>query len=207
MAAPDVAVFDLGGVLIDWNPRYLYRKVFATDAEVERFLSEVCTGAWNGEQDRGRPLAEATEALIAAHPGERERIEMFYGRWIEMLNGAIAGTVEVLEELHGRGVPLYALTNWSAETWTIARPLYPFLDRFRGILVSGQVGMIKPDPAIYRRLCEEFGLAPERCAFTDDSEKNVDGAARLGFHAHRFASPERLRQWFAGLGLLPEAPR
>ncbi|MGE0725360.1 MAG: HAD family hydrolase [Alphaproteobacteria bacterium] len=204
MAAPDAVVFDLGGVLIDWDPRHLYRKVFATETETERFLSEVCTGAWNLEQDRGRPLATATAALVAAHPHERERIEMYYGRWTEMLNGQIAGTVEVVEELHGRGVPLFALTNWSAETWAMARPLYPVLDRFRGILVSGMVGMIKPDPAIYRRLCADFGLTPARAAFTDDSPKNVAGAAALGFRAHHFTSPIKLRRWLVDLGLLPE---
>ncbi len=199
---PTTVVFDLGGVLIDWNPRHLYRKLFASEEEMERFLGEICTGEWNLEQDRGRPFAEAAALLIRRHPDRQDLIEAFYGRWTEMLNGPIHGTVAVLEEMDQAGVPLYALTNWSAETWLLARPLFPFLERFRGILVSGQVGLVKPDPEIFRRLCADFAIVPEESVFIDDSQKNVDAAARLGFHAHHFRGPAVLRDWLAGQGLL-----
>ncbi|BBK45382.1 hydrolase [Allostella vacuolata] len=202
--SPTTVVFDLGGVLIDWNPRHLYRKLFEREEEMERFLAEVCTGDWNGEQDRGRPFAEAARLLIDRHPGQAAMVEAFFARWPEMLNGPIQGTVAVLEELHAAGVPLFALTNWSAETWPLARPLFPFLDRFRGILVSGQVGLIKPDAAIFRRLCLDFALDPEDSVFIDDSPRNVEAAEALGFHAHHFRGPEALRGWLAGHGLPPE---
>ena len=200
--SPTTVVFDLGGVLIDWNPRHLYRKLFAEEAEMERFLGEVCTGDWNLEQDRGRPFAEAVALLADRHPGQQAMIAAFFDRWTEMLNGPIDGTVALLEELDAAGVPLFALTNWSAETWALARPLFPFLDRFRGILVSGQVGLVKPDPQIFRRLSADFGLVPQRSLFIDDARKNVDAAGRLGFHAHHFQDPPRLREWLAGHGFL-----
>jgi 2-haloacid dehalogenase len=207
MARPTTVVFDLGGVLIDWNPRHLYRKLFASETEMERFLAEVCTGEWNLEQDRGRPFAEAAALLVARHPDQQPMIEAFYGRWSEMLNGPIQGTVAILEELDAAGVPLYALTNWSAETWAHAQSRFSFLERFRGILVSGQVRLIKPDPAIFRLLCSQFGIVPEQSVFIDDSLKNVEAAARLGFHAHHFRSPGPLRGWLAERGLLrAEAP-
>ncbi|MGE0714600.1 MAG: HAD family hydrolase [Alphaproteobacteria bacterium] len=199
--SPATVVFDLGGVLIDWNPRHLYRKLFASETDMERFLAEVCTGDWNLEQDRGRSLAEATRILVDAHPAEREMIEAFYDRWVEMLNGPIHGTVALLEELDAAGVPLYALTNWSAETWKVARPLYPFLDRFRGVLVSGEVGMVKPDPAIFARLCADFALDPARCRFTDDAPYNVAGAEAFGIRSHLFRGPDRLRAWLRTEGL------
>ena len=201
-AQPDTVVFDLGGVLIDWNPRHLYRKLFQQEEAMEEFLAEVCNGAWNVEQDRGRPFAEATALLIARHPERRPMIEAYFGRWSEMLNGPIHGTVALLEALHARGVPLYALTNWSAETWKVARPMFPFLERFRGILVSGEVGLVKPDPAIYRRLADDFALTPGRSVFIDDSLPNVRAAADLGFHAHHFRSPETLRRFLDGHALL-----
>lgn len=203
--APTTVVFDLGGVLIDWNPRHLYRKLFQREDAMEEFLAEVCTGGWNAEQDRGRPFAEATAMLVERHPHHEAMIEAFFARWTEMLNGPIHGTVAILEELDARGVPLYALTNWSAETWPLALPLFPFLGRFRGVLVSGQVGLIKPDAAIYRRLCADFAIEPADAVFIDDSARNVEGAAALGFHGHHFRRPEALRTWLAGLGLLPAA--
>lgn len=198
-------IFNLGGVLIDWNPRYLYRRVFADDeAAMERFLAEVCTGEWNTSLDAGKPFAEGIAELVAIHPHERERIEAWHGRWIEMLAGPIAGTVAILEELAAREVPLYALTNWSAETFALVRPdpTYAFLDRFRTIFVSGELRMIKPDPAMFRHVLEAIGAPPERCLFIDDSAKNVDAAAQLGIRTHRFTTPDNLREDLAQLGLL-----
>ncbi|MDW8444714.1 MAG: HAD family phosphatase [Acetobacteraceae bacterium] len=199
--AIDAVIFDLGGVLIDWNPRHLYRKLFDDEAEMERFLAEVCTPAWNLEQDRGRPWAQAIAELSARHPEKAELIAAYRGRWPEMLNGAIAGTVGLLDRLGDAGVPLFALTNWSAETWPYAERLYPFLERFRGIVVSGRIGMVKPEPAIYRHALARFGLAPERTLFIDDSARNVAGARAVGLVAVRYTGPEALASDLARFGL------
>lgn len=198
-----IVVFDLGGVLIDWDPRYLYRRVFGADeAAMEHFLATVCTSEWNHRQDAGRPLAEATRLLKAEHPAEAALIELWAERWPEMIAGDIAETVAILEELDARGTPLYALTNWSAETFPHARERFPFLARFRGILVSGEVGVIKPDPRIYHLLFERFAIAPERTVFIDDNAANITAAAALGLHAHRFTGPAPLRAELGALGLL-----
>lgn len=198
----DTVVFDLGGVLIDWNPQHLYRRLIADAAARERFLAEVCPQSWNERQDAGRPLAEATAERLARFPGETALIEAYYGRWEEMLAGAFADTVELLEALHARDVLLYALTNWSAELFPVARRRFEFLRRFRGIVVSGEEKLIKPDPAIFRLLCERHGLAPARCLFIDDNPANVEAAAALGFAAHRYRSAAALRDCLAGLRLL-----
>lgn len=199
--AIDAVIFDLGGVLIDWNPRHLYRKLFANAAEMERFLAEVCTPAWNLEQDRGRPWAQAIAELSARHPDQAELIAAYRARWPEMLNGVIAGTVALLERLDDAGVPLYALTNWSAETWPYAERLYPFLERFRAIVVSGRIGLVKPEPAIYRHALARFGLIAERTLFIDDAARNVEGARVVGLIAVRFAGAEALARDLARLGL------
>ena len=200
---PDTVVFDLGGVLIDWNPRYLYRKLFAADeAGMERFLAEVCNGDWNEQQDAGRPFADAVALLVARHPDLRPLIEAYDRRWPEMLGGPIDGTVALLGELKAIGRPLYALTNWSAEKFPIARERYGFLGWFQGILVSGEERMKKPDPAIFRLMAARFGLAPGRTVYIDDAPHNVAAADALGFRALRFTGPERLRLDLAELGLI-----
>ncbi|MEK0082199.1 HAD family hydrolase [Benzoatithermus flavus] len=204
---PQNVIFDLGGVLIDWNPRHLYRRMFDGDeAAMERFLSEICTPDWNLGFDAGRPWTEGIAELVARHPHEKERIEAYRSRWLEMIGGPIAGTVRLLEELDARDVPLYALTNWSVETFALVRPdpTYAFLDRFRTIFVSGELGLIKPDPAIYRHALGAIGAPPDRCLFIDDSAKNVAAAAELGLLVHHFTSPERLRADLERYGLLPE---
>lgn len=197
----DAVIFDLGGVLIDWNPRHLYRTLFDDEAAMERFLSEVCTPAWNLEQDRGRPWAQAIAELSAVHPDKAGLIAAYRGRWHEMLNGPITGTVAILEELDDAGVELFALTNWSAETYPCAERLYPFLGRFRAVVVSGRIGLVKPDAAIYRHALARFGVAPERTLFIDDSARNVAGAAAVGLRAVRFAGAEGLRRDLAAFGL------
>lgn len=199
-------IFDLGGVLIDWDPRHLYRAMFDGDeAAMERFLAEICTPDWNLSFDAGRPWAEGIAELVERHPHERERIEAYRARWIEMIGGPIPGTVELLARLDAAGVPLYALTNWSVETFALVRPdpAYAFLDRFRTIFVSGELGMVKPDPAIFRHALEAIGAPPERCLFIDDSAKNVAAAAGLGLLAHRFTGPAALHAELLRLGLLP----
>jgi 2-haloacid dehalogenase len=160
-------VFDLGGVLIDWDPRHLYRKLFLEDEPgMERFLAEVCTPEWNAAQDAGRSWAEATALLRARHPDRAELIDAYHLRWPEMLGGPIEGSVAVLRELRAAGTPLYALTNWSHETFPVALGLYDFLSWFEAIVVSGHERMIKPDPRLYRLLIERHGLQPAELVYT-----------------------------------------
>jgi 2-haloacid dehalogenase len=197
LAAIKAAVFDLGGVLIDWDPRYLYRKLLADEAAVEEFLATICTPEWNAEQDRGRPFAEGVAELVERHPAHAAAIAAYAERWPEMLAGEIGGSIEVLAELRATGVPLYALTNWSAETFVVARERFEFLGWFDGVLVSGEERMIKPDPRFFKLLQDRFGLAPEATFYVDDSEANVAAARRLGFDAVRFTGPGQLRRELA----------
>lgn len=187
-------IFDLGGVLIDWNPRYLYRKLFDTEVEVEDFLTRICTHDWNEQQDAGRPFAEGIALLSQKHPGQRHLIEAYFERWSEMLGGALDETVEVLDGLRQRDVRLFALTNFSAETFPVARKHFEFLKWFEGILVSGDEGMKKPDHRIFRLLAERFNLELEGAAFIDDVPKNVEAARQLGFHAIHFTSASKLQR-------------
>jgi 2-haloacid dehalogenase len=196
-------VFDLGGVLIDWDPRYLYRKLLADEAAVEEFLATVATPEWNAELDGGRPFAEGVAALTRRHPAHAAAIAAYHERWPEMLGGDLPGSVELLAELRAAGVPLYALTNWSAETFAITRQRFEFLDWFDGLVVSGEEGMVKPDPRLFRVLLDRFGLAPEATFYVDDSPANVAAARRLGIDAVRFSDPEQLRRDLVERGLLP----
>jgi 2-haloacid dehalogenase len=199
-----VAIFDLGGVLIDWNPRHLYRKLFNDDeAAMEHFLATVCTTEWNARQDAGRSFAEAARELLPRHADQRELIEAFGKRFDEMIRGAIDGSVDVLAELRHRGVPIYAITNWSAETFPPQRERFAFLAWFRDIVVSGMEGVIKPDPRIFRILCERHAVAPESAVFIDDVADNAAAAAALGIHGIHFRSPEQLRGELVALGMLP----
>jgi 2-haloacid dehalogenase len=201
---PAAVVFDLGGVLIDWNPRYLYRKLFAgDDAAMERFLGEVATAEWNAEQDRGRPWEDAVTILSREHPDDAALIAAYHARWVEMLGGPIEGTVEILAELRREeDLRLLALTNWSAETFPIARPDYPFLEWFEAIVVSGEVRLMKPDPVIFRHLIAEHALEPATTLFIDDSDANIAAARDLGFGTIRFTSPDKLRAQLQRVGLL-----
>jgi 2-haloacid dehalogenase len=196
-------VFDLGGVLIDWDPRHLYRQLFSDPQEMEVFLRDVVSPDWNAQQDSGRTWAEATAELLAKHPDQEAMIRAYADRWAEMLAGPIAGTVDILREVRDRGLRLYALTNWSAETFPRARPMFPFLDWFEGIVVSGDERIKKPDPAIWHRLIERYAIEPARTVYIDDMPYNAAVAAELGFHAIRFEGAEALRERLAGLGVLP----
>ncbi len=201
--AIEAVVFDIGGVLIDWNPRHRFRKLFPHDeAGMEQFLANVCTPEWNAEQDRGRPFAEGIAQLKARHPDRAPLIEAYRERWIEMLGGAIAGSVEILAELRERGVPLYVLSNGSAETYPEAKTRFDFLSWFRGVVISGEVGITKPDRAIFQLLCDRFDLAPETTLFVDDMAPNVDAARELGFSAAFFRDAAGLRNAIASAGLL-----
>lgn len=193
-ANPTTVVFDIGNVLIQWDPRHLYREIFDGDeALMESFLAEVCTPAWNLEQDRGRPWTEAVRTLAEEFPDCAELIRAFDERWMEMVPDIVPGTPEILEELKARGVPVYAITNFSADKFVLSRERFPFLGSFDGIVVSGEVGLVKPDQAIFHRLFESFGVDPSESLFIDDSEANIRAAAGLGMHTHLFAGAARLR--------------
>lgn len=197
----ETVVFDFGAVLLEWNPRHLYTKIFDDPAKVDWFLEEVCPPHWNVEQDRGRTIAEAEAEAIARHPDQAEPIRAFYGRFQEMIPHPIEGTVAALKALKAAGYPLYGLTNFSAETFPPTRERFGFFDLFDGIVVSGEERIIKPDPEIYRRLIERFSLNPDRTVFVDDSPRNVEAAARFGIKAHRFERAEDMTAWMRELDL------
>ena len=203
--APTSVIFDLGGVLVDWDPRYLYRKLFDDPDEMESFLAEVTTAEWNAQQDAGRPWAEAVDLLVAEHPEQRELIEAFHHRWPEMLAGEIPETVDVVAELRSTDVRLLALSNWSAEMFPIARERFDFLAWFEGIVLSGEVGVNKPDRQIFDHLLEQFDIEPERTLFIDDSAVNIDAARDLGLRVIQFTNAASLRLELVALGLLPDA--
>jgi len=200
--AVTAAVFDLGGVLIDWDPRHLYRQLFPGDeAAMEDFLARVTTQEWNAMQDAGRPWSEAVASLTRVHPAHRELIAAYRERWDEMLGGPIEPVVEILGELHAAGLPLYALSNWSAETFPVALSRYGFLEWFAGIVISGEIRVAKPDPRAFRHLLEAYRLEPSTTVFVDDSPANIEAARELGMIARRFYDPDRLRADLAELGL------
>jgi 2-haloacid dehalogenase len=198
-----IVVFDIGGVLLNWNPRHLYRKLFPGDeAAMEDFLTNVCTVEWNERQDAGRTFAEAHAELIPKHPDKTHLIEAFGKRFDEMIDGPIEGTVDILAELKRSGVPRYALTTWSAETFPPAQARYDFLSWFDGIVVSGEEGVIKPDARIFRILLERFRIVPGEAVFVDDNPANAAAAQALGIHGIHFRSPELLRFELETLGIL-----
>ncbi len=202
MADRSIAVFDLGGVLVDWNPRYLYRKLFGgDDAAMEHFLANICTSEWNLQQDAGRSFAEGCALLKSQHPNYAEFIDAWFGRHHEMVAGPISGTVEILAALRAREVPLYALSNWSAETFPAARRRFDFLQWFRGILLSGEVRLIKPDRRIFQLFLDTFGIDAARAIYVDDLLPNVEAARTLGMHGILFTDPAQLRQELAKIGL------
>jgi 2-haloacid dehalogenase len=195
-------VFDLGGVLIDWNPRYLYRRYFPDDPQaIERFLSETSFFAWNVTQDAGLPFAEAVAEISARHPQYAELFRAYDEYYEETISGPIQPTVEILGELKQAGYPLYALSNWPSEKFYRVRPKFDFLGWFDRVLVSGDVGLVKPDPRIFTLLLEQIGRPAEACIFIDDSDGNVGAAMALGFQTIRFCSPEQLRSDLARLGI------
>ena len=199
----DTVIFDLGGVLLDWNPRHLYRPLFAGDeAAMEDFLATVCNSAWNRQQDAGRLVAEACALLKAGHPDKAELIDAYYARHLDMIAGPIEGSVAILAELRERGTRLYFLSNYSAETYPLALGRFAFLSWFEGGIVSGEHGVIKPDPAIYRLLIERCAIDPHRAVFIDDVAANAEAASAFGIHGIHFTGPEALRAELVELGLL-----
>jgi len=196
-------IFDLGGVLIDWNPSYVFDKLL-TDAEKKKhFFENICTPDWNEQQDAGRPLREATETLVAQHPEWKNYIEAYYGRWEEMLGGPFPETVAILRELKAsKKYKLYALTNWSAELFPIALERYDFLHWFDGRVVSGEEKLRKPFPEFYRILLERFGINPAESIFIDDNLRNVKAAEELGIRSIHYHSPQQLRDELGKLQIL-----
>ena len=201
-ASLTTVVFDVGGVLLDWNPRYLYRKLMTDEAAMEDFLARVCTPAWNHRQDEGRAFADAVAERCALFPEFAELIVAYDHRWEEMLGGEIVPTVELLYRLKDRGVRLLALTNFSAEKFPQAQQRYPFFACFEAIMVSGEVGIAKPDPRIFAYLIAVCGLQPGDCLYTDDVPANVAAACHAGFHAIHFTSAAALEDVLRQSGLL-----
>ncbi len=187
-------IFDLGGVLIDWNPDYVFDGLFNDEEKKKHFYQHICTTDWNEQQDAGRSLKEATDELLAQHLDWKVYIEAFYGRWEEMLGGPIQETVQILEALKNkRMVKLYALTNWSAETFPVALKRYDFLHWFDGRVVSGEEKMRKPYPEFYQILLNRFHLKAEETLFIDDNERNVRAAEKMGIHGIWFKSAAQLK--------------
>ncbi len=200
--AVDTVVFDMGGVLVDWDPRYLYAKLIGDVAERERFLTTVATQEWNERHDEGRSFAEGIAELSAAHPRYRALIEAYFTRWPEMIRGQIEASVAILRRLKARAVPLYVLSNWSAETWGHAEARFEWLELFDGLVISGFEGTRKPRPEIFQRLIERFAIVPGRAIFIDDVAANVEGARRAGLRAHHFQGGVGLEAELRGHGLL-----
>lgn len=199
----DTIIFDLGGVLIDWNPRYLYRKIFNTEEEVTWFLENVCTSEWNDNQDAGRSFQEATDELVARFPDHEAPIRAWYDRWQETIPGPVHETVEILK--HFKENPthrLYALTNWSAETFPWALNTFDFLHWFEGIVVSGVEKTRKPFPEFYRILFDRYYIEPSKALFIDDNIKNIEGGKAVGLNTIHFQSPQQLRADLQKAGLI-----
>jgi len=196
-------VFDLGGVLIDWNPDYVFKKIFNNDEQKMRWLYDnICTPAWNEEQDAGRPLSEATEMLVKEFPDHEENIRAYYGRWKEMLGGPIQGSVDIFKKLKDSGAyKFYALTNWSHETFPVALELYEFLHWFDGRLVSGEEKTRKPFTVFYEKLIRKFNIDPNAAIYIDDNVRNLHPAADLGFKTIHFKNPQQFEQDLRSYGV------
>jgi len=195
MSKIDTVIFDLGAVLIDWSPRYLYRKIFKTEDEITWFLENVCTSDWNEEQDAGRTFADARAELLIKHPDLEVPIRAWHDRWPEMLSGPIQGTVDIFQQLKdSKKYRFYALTNWSAESFPWALERFNFLQWFDGIVVSGHEKIRKPYPEFYQILLNRYTVEPANALFIDDNSRNIEAAKKLGITSIHFQSPEQLKQ-------------
>jgi 2-haloacid dehalogenase len=198
----DTIVFALGGVLIDWNPRYLFRKIFKNTPEMEWFIGNVCHHEWNLQLDKGYSFSKGVEDLKLQFPEYTDQIEAYRLRWPEMLGDEIKGSVQLMKGLQDKGLQILGLTNWSMETFPFAWDKYTFLSSMDGIVVSGKEKLIKPDPAIYQLLLSRYNVQPERTVFIDDNEANIKAAMGLGFTVIHFVSPEKLAADLQALQLL-----
>ncbi len=199
---PKAVLWDFGNVIVRWSPRTLYEKIFPDPVECDRFLADVCTMAWHAPTDCGVTFADNCARLSAEHPDHEAAIWAWHRRWNEMFSGPIAETEAAIEALHARGVPQYGLSNISHETLTSTMAMSPAFARLAGVVASGQEGLMKPDPAIYRLCCERFGLAPGDFLFVDDSARNIEAARDLGFDTHHFSDPAALAPALVARGLL-----
>jgi 2-haloacid dehalogenase len=196
-------IFDYGGVLLEWNPHNVYHRYFPGQPEaIDRFLTEIKFAEWNAQQDKGRPFAEAVESVSAEFPHYAHLISAYYEYWEESITGTIPGSVEILKQLKARKYPLYGLSNWSHETFPIARDKYDFFELFDDMVISGEVKMVKPDPAIFEHALNKFGKRANECVYIDDSLANIQQAQKLGFNAVHFQSPEQLKEDLQRLGIL-----
>jgi 2-haloacid dehalogenase len=186
---PTTVVFDVGNVLLRWDPRNLYRTIFDDETEMEWFLSNVCTPPWNLEQDRGRDWEEAVAVLARDHPAHEPSIRAFHERWEETVSGTIDENVALLHRLRAAGVPNYCITNFSGPKFLLTQERFPFLTGFDGVIVSGDEKVLKPEPEIYTLLLDRYDLMPGECIFVDDSKANVEGARAVGMHAIHFVEP------------------
>ncbi|MEJ8572900.1 HAD family phosphatase [Microbaculum marinum] len=200
LVRPQAVVFDVGNVLLDWDPAYLFDTLISTAEERDWFLTHVATLGWHSMQDRGRSCAEGVADLTRRFPGSARLIEAYYERWLDTIGGTIEGSVEIMSRLRAAGVPVHTITNFSAELWPMTVEAYPFLADFDIAVVSGEVGYIKPDPRIFDVLLSRSGMSAASMVFIDDRADNVEAAAQLGFHALRFTTPEALAEDLAALG-------
>ena len=196
-----IPVFDLGGVFVDWNPMYLFHKLFPSEEEAQWFQDTICTKDWNLEFDAGDIYAEGVAKLITRYPKYWRQIQAYDQRWKETLGDFIQGTIDIHDELIAQDIPTFAITNFSWEKWVSCLGDWPFLEKFDGVVVSGLERLVKPDPRLYRVFCERYSLAPEMCVFIDDSEPNIVAARRFGMHGIHFSDPKTLRKELIALGL------
>ena len=195
-------IFDFGGVLIEWDPRNLYRRYFADSEAMEQFLEEVDFMAWNAQQDKGRPFAEGVAELSAKFPQHAGLIQAFHEHWEESIGEPITAAIEIVQRLKQAGWPVYGLSNWSSETFPITRRKHDFFDILDGYLISGEVNLVKPDPAIFQRLLDKIGRDAQECLFIDDALPNIEAARALGMTAIHFQSPGHLERELKTLQIL-----
>ena len=194
MNKADVVIFDFGGVLVDWNPHYLYDPYFGSREKADWFLANICNSAWNVQMDGGKPFEEGIAERVGEYPEWEKEIRMYRSEWLKMMGGQIPGMQEVVEDLKAQGYRLYGLTNWAADTFALVRHTYPVFDLLDGIVVSGEEKVAKPDPRIFRILFERYRVNPSEAVFIDDNKPNIDAARALGLQTILFQSAEQLRE-------------
>lgn len=194
MNKANVVIFDFGGVLVDWNPHYLYDPYFGSREKADWFLANICNSAWNVQMDGGKPFEEGIAERVGEYPEWEKEIRMYRSEWLKMMGGQIPGMQEVVEDLKAQGYRLYGLTNWAADTFALVRHTYPVFDLLDGIVVSGEEKVAKPDPRIFRILFERYRVNPSEAVFIDDNKPNIDAARALGLQTILFQSAEQLRE-------------
>lgn len=195
-------IFDYGNVLLEWDPRLVYRRYFNDEEAMERFLIEIKFMEWNAHQDKGRPFAEGVAALSKEFPQHAHLIQAYHDRWIDSIGDAYWGTVEIMKELKQKGYRLYGLSNWSAETFPHAQAKYDFFHLLDDMVISGAVGFVKPEPEIYHLMLEKIGRPAQECLFIDDSLPNIQRANTIGFETIHFTSPSQLKHELIEMELL-----